>query len=1162
MQHNISIGNAIGSCKSFILSLYSLLSPKNIVILAKDNNEIENISNELTYWENLIKQDIIKKESLENLFKQLELKSEIYANKTLLKFYGAPPYSKLIQKEHEQINFQTLFALSEHKNSKVLITTVNSMLFKFPPKDLFSKNMLSLSINENLDRDNFILKLAQMGYERTNLTENIGDFSVRGLIIDVFSPTSNYPIRIELSYDKIESLRFFDPKTQKTITHPVASHGVSNEKSVPPHPYPSPPRERVNKVQITIPKLVLMTKQTINLALKKLKQISDEHNFPKKKREKVGQAFSDKIYFDGILNFLPLFYDKTSNIFDYLLPNENYLFASDFDIDLESFAFLKKADEKFSHEKDLAIPPDLLYLTRNDFFEIEKYNHLKFNRPENSIFFEAKDVSYLRNDINTSGKQGKSPLKPLISLISNLKQQNFNIICPCKTEAQKNRLQDLLITNEVQSVLVNVGDVSNGFILPECNLAIISEQDIFGEKFIPAKKEPSTTKIDFDISDLKPANYIVHDKHGIGKFISLEKLSYQNISNDFLKIEYFGKDFLYLPVDRINIIQKYIGADGGKARLDKLGGKEWERKKQRVRKVVMAIAHDLLKLYAKRKLATGISFSPPEDTYKEFEATFFWEETADQLTAIRDVITDMEDSKPMDRLLCGDVGFGKTEVAMRAAFLAMLSQKQVCVLVPTTVLALQHENTFSERFENYPVEVAGLSRFKSKKETAQIISSLKKGQTDIIIGTHKLLTSNIQFRDLGLLIVDEEHKFGVTHKEKIKKFKENIDVLSMTATPIPRTLQMAVFGFRNLSLINTPPQDRLAITTYVVPFTDEVIKDAILNEVSRGGQVYFVHNRVSTIQNFASYLKRMLPSLRVEIAHGQMKGRQLEKIMIDFINHKFDVLLCTKIIESGLDIPNVNTIIINRADMFGLSELYQLKGRVGRSKRQAFCYLLIPEENLLTVDARKRLSALRDFSHLGSGFKLASLDLEIRGGGNILGYNQSGHINLVGYDMFVKLLKLTIKKLSGEKVEDEIEPEIILKISAHIPNDYVPDSDIRFDIYKKLGQVMELSELKNVRNEIYDRFGPIPSELDNLLKVIEIKYMARKLKIEEIELGIFKSKIKFSNKSSIDINKITKLVTKRPEQYQLDPSKGLIIKNAKNDIDETFTNIKNILKDI
>ncbi len=685
------------------------------------------------------------------------------------------------------------------------------------------------------------------------------------------------------------------------------------------------------------------------------------------------------------------------------------------------------------------------------------------------------------------------------------------------------------------AVLVATGHLSRGFRLPDAGLHVYAEADVFDEdRRAPDRRRPASHAFRSDLRDLKAGDLIVHVDHGIGTFTGLKQIGVGDGVQEFLELRYAGEDKLFVPVERLDLVQKYTGAT--RPPVDRLGGASWERAKSRVKKAMRDMAEELLKLYAARKAVSGHAFSIDSHWQQEFEGAFAYELTPDQKTAIADIKRDMESTTPMDRLLCGDVGYGKTEVAMRAAFKAVMDGKQAAVLAPTTVLAFQHEKTLKERFAGFPVRIEMVSRFRSKAEQKQALADLAAGKVDVIVGTHRLLSKDVQFRDLGLLVVDEEQRFGVAHKEKIKQLRRMVDVLTMSATPIPRTLNMSLVGIRDMSTIETPPKDRLSIQTNVVAFDPQVIGSAVQNELQRGGQVFFVHNRVESIFSIGSLIQRLVPEARLVVAHGQMDEESLERAMLDFVAHKFDILLATTIIENGLDIPNANTIIINRADRYGLSQLYQLRGRVGRSDRPAYAYLLIPPEENLSPVAKKRLAAIKEFSDLGSGFRVAALDLEIRGAGSLLGGEQSGHIETVGFEMYMKLLEEAVRELKGESIEDDARASVNLRVDLKIDASYVPDMNQRLTLYRKVAAARQDEEIDRVLEEAADRYGPLPATVLNLADYGRIRIMADRLGIEALDRDGATVVMKFRPHTTIDPERLVALVRQRPDLTLVPPA--------------------------
>ena len=713
-----------------------------------------------------------------------------------------------------------------------------------------------------------------------------------------------------------------------------------------------------------------------------------------------------------------------------------------------------------------------------------------------------------------------------------------------------------------QPVLIQ-GGISRGFSWPEINFAFITDEEIFGTRYRRRKTVgPSAVSDLLNIEDLKQSDLVVHDEHGIGRYEGLAKLTIERSVNDYLLIVYRDGDRLYLPVERMNLVHKYMGTEGVKPVLDKMGGITWEKVKKSVKRSTEQIAGELLKLYAARKVQQGHAFGVADTYFQDFEDGFPYEETPDQATAIEAVLNDMRQPTPMDRLVCGDVGYGKTEVALRAAFLAVSEARQVAVLVPTTVLAEQHYETFNQRFKKYPVKVAALSRFRPPKEQRDIVQGLKDGTIDIVIGTHRLLQKDVEFNRLGLLVLDEEQRFGVRHKEKIKRLRENVDALTLTATPIPRTLHLSLMGIRDISMIATPPEQRRPITTYIAEFEDALVADAVRKELRRNGQIFFIHNRIRGLDALARRIQKAVPEVRLAIAHGQMDEDQLESAMLDFTHKRVDMLVCTTIVESGLDVASANTIFINRADLFGLAQIYQLRGRVGRSDEQAYAYLFIPSEAALSKTAQKRLKVLMEYSDLGSGFQIAMSDLKIRGGGTILGASQSGHIASVGYDMFLKLMESSMAELKGETVVEELEPEINLPLAAFLPEQYVEDIDQRLSIYRRLSRMTDVKSVSELKAEMEDRFGKLPVQGNNLLLKIMLKVLAVRAGCKRLDLNDNLVQLQFSGSHQQYPQGIIDMAGQSKDVYQFTPDQILKARLVPGTSNMLVSQIKNMLIEI
>lgn len=775
-------------------------------------------------------------------------------------------------------------------------------------------------------------------------------------------------------------------------------------------------------------------------------------------------------------------------------------------------------------------------------------------------------------------RKKETPLLPLVNWIKDRKGTGCTTVLVCNSPSQGKRLKSLLDPYDVRLsftegfpeirrgagvAYICPGTISSGFVWPAESVAVITESEIFGPKRI--RKKAPRPKIQtelLDYEDLKQGELVVHTEQGIGRYEGLVKLALNGNANDYLLVIYKDDDKLYLPVDRMSMVQKYMGVDGIEPVLDKMGGKSWQKVKSRIKRSVEKMAGDLLHIYAARKVKSGYAHDIPDDSLRDFEEGFPYEETPDQLRAIEDVLEDMQSPTVMDRLVCGDVGYGKTEVALRASLLAVSNSKQVAVLVPTTVLAEQHFDTFSSRFKAYPVMIECLSRFRSSKEQRAIISRIEEGKADIVIGTHRLLQKDVIFKDLGLVVLDEEQRFGVRHKEKLKKIRKTVDVLALTATPIPRTLHLSLTGIRDISIISTPPDQRQAIITYISEFDDTIITEAIRKELDRNGQVYFVHNNIGNIDRMAAHLKDLVPEVRLGIVHGRMSENEMEEVMLQFAARDIDMLVCTTIIESGLDISSANTILINRADRFGLSQIYQLRGRVGRSDEQAYAYLFIPEETTLTRDAQKRLKVLMEHNDLGSGFRIAMSDLRIRGGGTILGASQSGRIAAVGYDMFLKLMENAVSELKGEPVRENLEPEINVNMSAFIPETYIPVIDQRLSAYRRLAKMTELRDISDFKAELIDRFGVLPPETANLLLKIMLKVMSVKAGVRRLDLAEYQLLLYFSEIHQERPFGIVDMVVSNQDRFDFSPDHVLKIRLVRRGAGSPVVQTKNILKEI
>jgi len=851
--------------------------------------------------------------------------------------------------------------------------------------------------------------------------------------------------------------------------------------------------------------------------------------------------------------------------------------------------------QEAEEHKIMALPPETLFLNRQEIdtlfhrFVVLEHGFLQDNSIEPlspgfskaPLIMQTGSHKLLQQQIELSRKE-QGILGYLGKTMTKWLEHNERIFFACRSDKHAAQLAELLVHHDLHPQLAEAPaeiedtscglylvavPLSQGFDLLEERIHILSEMELFGEKRLGKKtRKVSQPKEAVNFDELRIGDIIVHKEHGLGVYQGISTLTHGEVTRDYLQIEYRDGDKLYVPADRLHSLSKYKGIADREATIDKLGGKSWILAKKKVKEAVWKVAQELLDLYAKRKLGIGTSFSRPDEFYYELEESFPFDETAGQLAAINDVLNDLMDSKPMDRLVCGDVGYGKTEVAIRAAFKVVADSYQVAMLVPTTVLAEQHLTTFKERLQGFPVRIECLNRFRSRAEQKKIISGLSEGSVDIVIGTHRLFSKDVQFKKLGLLIIDEEHRFGVKHKEKLKKYRMKVDVLTLSATPIPRTLQLSLLGIRDLSVINTPPALRRTVKTFVSKHDDLIVKEAITRELLRGGQIFVVHNRVHSIQQMAKKINALVPHARIAVAHGQMPGKILEEIMVQFVRKEIDVLLCTTIIESGLDIPNANTIIITRADRLGLAEIYQLRGRVGRGREQAYAFLLMPSLDNLSKEAQQRLRALMDYNELGGGFKLAMSDLQIRGGGNILGESQSGNIAAVGYDLYLELLQKTVedikRKKTGEDVEAEIEldPEVNLQVTAYIPETYIPDTDQRYFAYRKISNLSSEEQTNDLRDELQDRYGSLPAAVKNLFHIMELKSYMRPLSIEKIEQGKASLVFSFSQKTMVSPQTILAFLDKRGQGTRFTPDAKLIVPSKFTEAEALFETAKKILR--
>jgi transcription-repair coupling factor (superfamily II helicase) len=1111
-----------GGARAYVLALVAARARRPVLVITPSAHEAEKLFDDLTFF-------LGEDRALAPLRKRLHL----FPSWEVLPFESLSPHPDDIAGRLEG-----LYKLVE-ESSPILIATPAALMHRVIPKEALKQSYLYLVAGQDLPRESILDHLVQWGYQNVPLVEERGDFSARGGIVDLFSPGYRRPLRLEFDGDRLESMREFNPATQRT--------------------------EQLQEEMLLLPmKEFSLKRPGLEEVMRRLDQRAGELEVDRREKNSLLESMRAGIPFPGIEFLAPYFFSSLVPVFAYL-PVQTLIWLDGADrVEAEAERFSRLAwdrNERAKEDHRLVAPAEALYLNEYQWRDAlgqfpqvcaESLTMMAAaaRAQETTLTVETYQTTDIRQETALHGKEAS--LTPLVERLKTWENERVLFVAPTKGDAA--RLRGLLSNYDIQLALTDepapvalertdltrgilCGHLNQGFRLPEARLVLITFDEIFGTR----KRQPATASRNYpshfltSLSELKQDDYVVHLDHGIGVYRGLKFLKVADVEGEFLHLEYEAGDRLYLPVDRINMVQKYIGGDGAQPALDRLGGTAWEKVKAKARKSIFAMAEELVQLYALREARAGTAFAPPDAMYKEFEAAFEYEETPDQQRAIDETLASMHGKKPMDRLICGDVGYGKTEVAMRAAFLAVEGSKQVALLAPTTILAQQHLQTFRHRFRNHPVRIEMVSRFLTSREVTQVLQDTAKGSVDIVIGTHRLLQKDVEFKDLGLVIIDEEHRFGVVHKERLKKLRQLVDVLSLTATPIPRTLHMSLVGIRDLSIIETPPMDRLAIQTYVTRYDESLIRDAILRELERGGQVFFLHNRVETIDRLAQKFADLIPEAKIAVAHGQMRPKELEKVMLDFFENKTQVLVCSAIIESGLDFPNANTIIINRADKFGLAQLYQLRGRVGRSHRHAYAYLLIPGEHAITSDAEKRLRALQEIDGLGGGFKLALHDLEIRGAGNLLGDQQSGQITAVGFELYTEMMEKAVKELMGEEVVPEVEPEIRLGIPAYFPETYIPDVNQRLYFYKRLASLRDPLELGELKEEIKDRFGPYIGVVDNLFLVMNLRRVLKEYLVQQISASDGRVFLLFHPESPVKVEKLLELIHKQNNRFRLSP---------------------------
>lgn len=1081
-------------------------------------------------------------------------------------YEGLSPHADIAQDR-----LKALHLLLHEPQRLLVVAPAVALLKRVLPRPVFVAHTLHLRQGQELTRESLLKHLTELGYLVTDVVQEPGFVAVRGDIVDVFSPLHPLPVRLEFFGDELESIRAYDLETQRSV-------------------------KPLDALQLPPVREELLTDETLEMATGKLKVLSDQLEKPAHIRRQLLEDMRQGITFPGLEHLLGMLYPKLDLLTDYLPAQTRVMMVEPARIEQQWHTHRERLDGLHrAHERRerLMPPPETLFVQPDELtaalssfsrllcLEQISLEHAHLPR----VQLKLEPTRGLRQSLLSEATEAEGLLKPLVDRLLTWRKEEVAAFVVCHTEVQLKRLRELLQPYRVSlpdvsfdvtlKTLLNpfadsrallrplLGHLSEGFRFPEGRLVLLAEEDLFGPKLQTSSQQRKKLKnVISSFSQLNKGDPVVHATHGVGIFRGLIRLNLTGVESDFLHLEYADGDKLYLPAHRANALQKYTGQGDGAPKLDKMGGVSFSKTRAKVQESLLKVAHQLLELYAARQVLQGHAFPVDRQALDAFEATFPYQETDDQLSAIEAVYQDMASERPMDRLVCGDVGYGKTEVAIRAAFVAAHAGKQVAVLVPTTILALQHYRSILERFRGWPLNVAQLHRFTSPKEQREVLEKLKRGVIDVVVGTHRLLAQDVVFKDLGLLIVDEEHRFGVSHKERIKNLRKNLDVLTMTATPIPRTLHMAMSGLKDFSLITTPPRDRHAVRTWQVEFSPSMIQEAIRNELSRGGQVYFVHNRVQSIDSMQKLLNKLVPEARVGVAHGQLDERTLEQKMVDFIEKRIDILLCTSIVESGLDIPAANTIFINRADRFGLAQLYQLRGRVGRSSERSYCYLLTPANARLPEVAERRLQTLVNLTELGGGFKVASEDLEIRGAGDLLGTSQSGNINAVGFDMYCELLDRAVRELQGQELVDELEPDIDLKEPAFFPTEYVPDLHARLHYYKLLSDAQDELSLKERMDELEDRFGSPPEVVKNLYRLMEIRLTLKMQRIRGLSRSGERVVLRLDERCRIDRARLVQLLVREAKRYKLTPDQRLTVHLTAAELKDVVRSVKILLRSL
>ncbi|HEV7744052.1 MAG TPA: transcription-repair coupling factor [Pyrinomonadaceae bacterium] len=1180
-------GLVAGSARALALAVLQRETGKLFAIVTQSNRDLEPWESDLRFWYCAL----AGRKHCENEVLILpSSESDPYA--------GSSPHPETLERRA-----LTLWRLARHSQDFLLLTARALSRRTVMPDEITEAGVL-LAKNDNQSPEDLVYKLVAAGYVREDPVGAVGEFSLRGGIVDVWSPGQERPVRIEFFGDEIDSIRSFDPESQLSTS-------------------------QLNEVEIVPMREVVVRSQDFVAWAEAARQRWTDTRYSRALRDRT--VFADEgESFSGWQWLMPILRERSGSVFDYLKdavividePSSVEIYLG------ETYQTLADRYAETDAVDDIAVTPEELYLSVEELrAKLDSKQRIELRvlgrsaaEVDQAIGLDAEAPKVqlgrsrtMREPLFLFPVAGPAPevewktqstrkyhgrVAGLASDLVNAHQQNSNVLLVMPSLGVAERVAEILAEYEIEAQLslpenksettessaiaktiVTVGRLSSGFEMPGGRLLTHVESDLFDEAGAQAlerrapgaegnrqkaegrKKRSRTAAFLSDFRDLKPGDFVVHIDHGIGRFGGLQTLDLGTRSSEFMLLFYAEDSKLYVPVERMDLVQRYSSAEGQQPALDRLGGLGWQKTKAKAKRAMRDMADELLRLYAERKLVGGHAFAADTPWQREFEDGFEYVLTADQETAIEDVKQDMEQPTPMDRLLCGDVGYGKTEVAMRAAFKAVMEGKQAAILTPTTVLAYQHYDTFRSRFAPFPVKIELLSRFRSAKEQKEVAKRVEEGDVDVVIGTHRLLSKDVRFKELGIVVVDEEQRFGVAHKERLKHLKKRVDVLTLSATPIPRTLNMSLSGLRDMSLIETPPRDRLAIQTQVVQFSENVIKSAIELELARGGQVFFIHNRVETIETIAALVHRLVPQARMVVGHGQMNEKEMERVMLDFIEHKYDVLVATTIIENGIDIPRANTIIINRADQYGLSQLYQLRGRVGRSNRRAYAYLLIPGEQELTPIAKRRLAAIREFSDLGAGFRIAALDLELRGAGNLLGGQQSGHMDALGFDLYTQMLERTVAELRGETVEDETSVTINLGVDVAIPDDYINDMGQRLRTYKRVSSARDEETLASIRIETQDRYGRLPESVEQLFGYALLRRLAENLAVLSIDKTPDGVALKFSEKARVSPEKLAVFINDRADRV-FSPTGVLKLKLNEDEQDNLLDTVRGVLLEL